>query len=100
MGCLTPSLPVRSYPKSTGRHLGAPRCVVSARLLVAAGLATHAGRACEHRRNVLKQLEPPIQGAVGDQIKGDVGIPLEDALAARCTSDHREDDDAVSDPQA
>jgi len=57
-------------------YLGAPQCVVSARLLVAAGLATHAGRACEHRRNVLKQLEEVLTVHELVKVKLQEGCPL------------------------
>ena len=53
----------------------------------------HAGRPIEHRGNVLEQLEPTVERAPVDQIEGDVGIPIEQAVLAGGAGDDWEDDD-------
>src|ERR671919_1644995 len=55
---------------------------------------TDARRAIEHGGDVLEQLEPTGESAALDQVEGDVGIPVEDALLPGGTRDDREDDHA------
>src|ERR687891_2749350 len=51
-----------------------------------------AGRPIEHPGNVLEQLEPAVERAALDQVEGDVGIPVEDAVLPGGTGDDWEND--------
>jgi hypothetical protein len=46
----------------------------------ASGTGFRSGRPIEHRRNLLEQLKPAVEGAVVDQVEGNVGIAIEEAL--------------------
>ena len=57
--------------------------------------ARPARRGIENSGDVLEKLQPAVKGAVLHQIEGDVGVSVEDPVAAGGTGDDGEDDDPV-----
>src|SRR5215211_4621132 len=79
--CMTPSRVINVTVASF--MVLAPFSLVGTDRLVDLGLfppVADARRAVEHGGEILEQLEPIVERAALDQVEGDVGIPVEDAL--------------------
>src|SRR5215212_11892325 len=53
-----------------------------------------AGRPGQNRGDVLEQLQPTVEGAAGNHVQGDVGVPVVDPVPTGASGDDWEDDHA------